>query len=177
MTELASLYEMIQCLRIGTRLHIGVLFFGSYGNEKLTLPHEQTIHASPVCEKIKNASARGYERCFLCRNMAIRHAMEAGAVPADAPDGWEYEIAWQYPHMPAVDEQREQQAIAQKLKNGLTCYRDQISPSWRAHFDQLGEEIAYAKEKGIPVNDKTLEELHNIEKKLGEFAVPFPQEI
>ena len=76
MTELASLYEMIQCLRIGTRLHIGVLFFGSYGNEKLTLPHEQTIHASPVCEKIKNASARGYERCFLCRNMAIRHAIK-----------------------------------------------------------------------------------------------------
>ena len=33
------------------------------------------------------------------------------------------------------------------------------------------------KEKGVPVNDKTLEELRNIEKKLGEFAVPFPEEI
>ena len=33
------------------------------------------------------------------------------------------------------------------------------------------------KEKGVPVNDKTLEELRNIEKKLGEYAVPFPAEI
>ena len=33
------------------------------------------------------------------------------------------------------------------------------------------------KEKGVPVNDKTLEELHNIEKKLGAYAVPFPQEL
>lgn len=74
--DYASLYEMIQCLTCGTHLHIGVLFFGNYGNEKLSLPHEQTIHASPVCELLKNASARGYEKCFLCRNMAIRHAMK-----------------------------------------------------------------------------------------------------
>ncbi|MBQ2948711.1 MAG: Ldh family oxidoreductase [Clostridia bacterium] len=33
------------------------------------------------------------------------------------------------------------------------------------------------REKGIPVNDKTLEELRNIEKKLGAYAVPFPAEI
>ncbi len=33
------------------------------------------------------------------------------------------------------------------------------------------------REKGVPVNDKTLEELHAIEKKLGSFAVPFPREL
>lgn len=33
------------------------------------------------------------------------------------------------------------------------------------------------KEKGIPVNDKTIAELRAIEQKMGEFAVPFPQEI
>ena len=33
------------------------------------------------------------------------------------------------------------------------------------------------REKGVPVNDKTLEELRAIEKKLGEFVVPFPREI
>lgn len=33
------------------------------------------------------------------------------------------------------------------------------------------------KEKGIPVNDKTIEELRAIEKKLGAYAVPFPQEL
>ena len=33
------------------------------------------------------------------------------------------------------------------------------------------------KEKGIPVNDKTLEELRAIEEKLGQYAVPFPKEV
>lgn len=74
--DCASLSELLRCLTFGTNLHVGVLFFGSYGNEKLTLPHEQTIHASCVCEALKNTSARGYERCFLCRNTAIRHAMQ-----------------------------------------------------------------------------------------------------
>ena len=32
------------------------------------------------------------------------------------------------------------------------------------------------REKGIPVNDKTLSELRAIEKKLGQYAVPFPAE-
>jgi len=36
---------------------------------------------------------------------------------------------------------------------------------------------ALRREKGIPVNDKTIAELRAIEKKLGEYAVPFPQEI
>ena len=73
--DYASLYDTIRCLTMGTQLHVGVLFFGKYGNEKLALPHEQTIHAAPVCEALKNTSARGYERCFLCRNTAIRRAM------------------------------------------------------------------------------------------------------
>ena len=38
-------------------------------------------------------------------------------------------------------------------------------------------DVNAAKEKGIPVNDKTLEELRNIEKKLGKYAVPFPAEL
>ena len=33
------------------------------------------------------------------------------------------------------------------------------------------------REKGIPVNDKTIEELRAIEKKLGAYAVPFPKEL
>ena len=33
------------------------------------------------------------------------------------------------------------------------------------------------RDKGIPVNDKTISELRAIEKKLGAYAVPFPQEI
>ncbi|MBE6589019.1 MAG: helix-turn-helix domain-containing protein [Ruminococcaceae bacterium] len=70
----ATLYEFINTLCYGTRLHVGVVFFGNYTNEKLALPHEHTIHASPVCEKLKNLP-HGYARCFRCRNAAIRKAL------------------------------------------------------------------------------------------------------
>ncbi len=73
--DYASLYDLLGCLSYGTHLHVGVLFFGKYGNEKLSLPHEQTIHASPVCETLKTGEL-GYEKCFYCRNAAIRRATE-----------------------------------------------------------------------------------------------------
>lgn len=73
MIDYTSLSEMLSCFTLGTNLHIGVLFFGKYGNERLALPHEQTIHPSPVCEAFKG-NERGYTRCFFCRNKAIEHA-------------------------------------------------------------------------------------------------------
>ena len=45
------------------------------------------------------------------------------------------------------------------------------------HGEKEADMRILRKEKGVPVNDKTLEELHAIENKLGSFAVPFPQEI
>lgn len=71
--EYTSLSEMLSCLTKGTKLHVGVLFFGKYGNELLALPHAQTIHPSPVCEALKSTE-RGYARCFFCRNLAIDKA-------------------------------------------------------------------------------------------------------
>ena len=71
--EYNSLWDMITYLQYGTKLHIGVLFFGNYGNEKCALPHKQTIHASRICDEFKSC-AGGFERCFRCRNAAIRKA-------------------------------------------------------------------------------------------------------
>ena len=70
-----GLYDLIRYLQNGTKLHIGVLFFGSFGNENCRLPHAHTIHSSPVCTELKRESA-GFRRCFRCRNMAIRKAIE-----------------------------------------------------------------------------------------------------
>ncbi len=70
-----GLYELIQYLQRGTKLHIGVLFFGSFGNARCRLPHAATIHSSPVCTLLKSGGA-GFRRCFRCRNMAIRKALE-----------------------------------------------------------------------------------------------------
>ena len=70
-----GLYELILYLQRGTHLHIGVLFFGSFGNELCRLPHAATIHNAPVCTLLKSG-ASGFRRCFRCRNMAIRKALE-----------------------------------------------------------------------------------------------------
>ena len=70
----SSLNDLIDYLEYGTKLHIGVLFFGSYGNEKLVLPHEKQIHKSPVCSVMKG-SPNGYRRCYYCRNTAVKKAL------------------------------------------------------------------------------------------------------
>lgn len=70
-----DLYDLIRYLQNGTHLHIGVSFFGSFGNEKCRLPHAHTIHSSPVCSELKQDNG-GFRRCFRCRNMALRKALE-----------------------------------------------------------------------------------------------------
>jgi AraC-like DNA-binding protein len=72
--ETAKLIDLIETLSCGTKLHIGVLFFGNYGNEKLILPHAHQIHFSPLCEQFKS-TGKGYRRCFRCRNASIRKAL------------------------------------------------------------------------------------------------------
>ena len=73
--EPRSLYELIKHVERGTRLHIGVLFFGNYGNDSCRLPHDHTIHASAICENFKKGYL-DYRRCFRCRNMALSKAIE-----------------------------------------------------------------------------------------------------
>jgi len=74
--DYCSLDEMISHLEYGTKLHIGVLFFGNFGGGLLTLPLKKTIHASPVCDVMKSLPG-GYRRCYYCRNAAIRRAITA----------------------------------------------------------------------------------------------------
>ena len=73
--EYAGLHELIDALCHGTKLHVGVLFLRKYGFSKLELPYENGIHASPVCEHLKNLGSDGYARCLRCRNAAIKKAM------------------------------------------------------------------------------------------------------
>ena len=73
--EYSSLYELIKYLEYGTNIHIGVLCFGNYGNEKCVLPQSHTIHSGKICDELKN-SRNGYSRCFKCRNLAIQKAID-----------------------------------------------------------------------------------------------------
>ena len=72
--EYSELHELISFLQNGTKLHIGVMFFGDFGGVGLALPREQTIHASSVCWEFKNREG-GLEKCYRCRQAAIKKAM------------------------------------------------------------------------------------------------------
>ena len=67
------------------------------------------------------------------------------------PAGWRRKIGWSFPKIPNVDPQREVNADATALKNGLKTYREILGPGWRDHFDELAAETAYAREKGLPL--------------------------
>ena len=71
-----SLFELIKHLQYGTNLHIGVLFFDDYGNEMLTLPHSHEIHSREICETFKSMGKFGFKKCFRCRNLALKKALE-----------------------------------------------------------------------------------------------------
>lgn len=73
--EHENLYELIQYLSYGTQLHIGVLFFDDYGNERCKLPHAHSIHSGAICKALKDEGRRSFQRCFACRNLAIQKAM------------------------------------------------------------------------------------------------------
>jgi len=72
--EHSGLYDLIKYVEYGTRLHIGVVFLGGHLNSKCALPHSHTIHSNEICEKFKK-DPKDFERCFKCRNYAIKKAM------------------------------------------------------------------------------------------------------
>lgn len=76
--EHSKLYNMIKYLEKGTNLHIGVLFFKNYGCSACELPNNQQIHYSPMCDKFKVYKKSAFSRCFKCRNLAIKKALESG---------------------------------------------------------------------------------------------------
>lgn len=70
-----SLEDFINFLEYGTNLHIGVLFLGSYGNEKCVLDNDRKIHSGRLCEVFKTQSRQSFKRCLRCRNLALKKAL------------------------------------------------------------------------------------------------------
>lgn len=75
--DTVTLYDMIKYFEYGTKLHIGVLFFENYGNQKCDLPSAQYIHSSPLCNILKTHNKTAFKKCFACRNLAIKKALSS----------------------------------------------------------------------------------------------------
>lgn len=94
-----SLSEMIHYIQQGTRLHIGVLFIEGYGNQLCDLPREQRFHESPLCHAFKDYNKASYNRCYRCRNLALRKALRTKTPFA----GWCVNGIYEYTHPVTVD--------------------------------------------------------------------------
>ncbi len=75
--EYSSLYDLIENLEYGTKLHIGVIFFGLQRSEKLLLPYDATIHTGRYCWKIKE-HPEDAKKCLFCRKTAIQKSVFPG---------------------------------------------------------------------------------------------------
>lgn len=71
----SSLFNLIEALEFGTKLHIGVIFFGLKRNSLMMLPYDATIHSSKYCCKIKEERTDA-RKCYRCRQFAIRKAIK-----------------------------------------------------------------------------------------------------
>jgi len=98
---------------------------------------------------------------------ALTWGQRKGFVPM-LPAGWEQSLSWQWPRMAEVDTAKQQTAIAQAIKNGVTDWSQLIGPDWMQHFDALAQQIEYARAKGIP--------LSNMETKSGGAIAPASEE-
>ena len=84
---------------------------------------------------------------------AIKWGIANGEVdPPPVNEQWESATAWQYPTMPAVDEQKEQGALTQKFKNGQTTFRKTLGPQWKEILTQYSEEIEFARGLKLPLS-------------------------
>ena len=70
----SPLMDLINGLCYGTKLHIGVLMLGNYGNEKLKVHGDNTMHKGHVCDVLKSYP-NGLSKCMRCRQVALSKVM------------------------------------------------------------------------------------------------------
>ncbi len=90
---------------------------------------------------------------------AIGWGVARGYLKVTLPADWIYTLAWTFPTMPEVDEERTVAAEARRLKNGLTDYARLLGPNWLAKFQALADQLTVIR--------KTLPELEILETKAG----------
>lgn len=82
---------------------------------------------------------------------AVKWAIRKGKLNTEPPEGWDRNISWQWPAMPAVDPLKESMAHENNVKNLFTTYADILGPEWKKKFEQLQTELSEAKDRQLPL--------------------------
>ncbi len=83
-----------------------------------------------MSEQSFRESRKDFERkvCDPIAVLVIRRALKLGLIKSALPEGWEEMLAWSWPKMIKVDEQKDQQALKLKLENGVTSLTRELGP-------------------------------------------------
>ena len=84
------------------------------------------------------------EVCDWSARCVISRAVKLGIITEKLPDGWDRMLAWNWPTMPEIDEVKAQNALALKLKNGVTSLARELGPG---EVDKIIAERKAEKEK------------------------------
>ena len=74
--EISPLYNLIQIIGYGTKLHIGVIFLKNYNNQLCKLPREQEIHHSDMCDYFKTKSKASFIKCCHCSTFVTKKVLK-----------------------------------------------------------------------------------------------------
>jgi len=84
----------------------------------------------------------------------IEYGVLHGFIPAPAASAgdWRHSVSWELPSMPPIDEKVAIEANAAALKSGQMSYRDLLGSDWKEKFDQLADELDYARSRNLPLS-------------------------
>ena len=94
-----------------------------------------------------------------CAIKAIRYGLRRGLIEddtgrkireTDLPRNWHRRVEWAMPTAPVVDEEKHHRAQREGQKVGAVDFRDLHGSQWRRRMDRLAQQIAVAREKGLP---------------------------
>ena len=71
---------------------------------------------------------------------------------AALPEKWEQSLSWVWPSMPAVDKFKEEQGIAQSLKNATTDYSKLLGPDWEKKLKALADQLEFGRKNNLPLS-------------------------
>lgn len=72
--EHTSLIDFINCIELGTKIHICVVFLDKFGNFKTELPKNKVTHSKQFCKYMKS-TPNGHSLCVNCRNTVLAKAI------------------------------------------------------------------------------------------------------
>lgn len=132
----------------------GAAFGLAQGYARMRVSSSYTAHRGETNLTVAHirAAQKRAERQFLdwLAVKVLSHYLAAGKLAA-APEGWERKISWVFPTIPNVDPLKEISAEAMALKNGFKNFRDILGADWKERIDELADEIAYIRAKGVPL--------------------------